>query len=78
MYNFYDPIEWETVVESRPCTSCNGDAKKCNGMCNGMFGMGSKRRSQEEINRLKAERTRNEEDEILAKADVIRQKRGLK
>ncbi len=64
----YDPDEYETVVESRACTCCG----RCVGRCNGMLSIGQRRRSREEVARIKAERRRKEEDEILAKADSIR------
>jgi hypothetical protein len=70
-----DPDEFETVVDSRPCTSCGGDLTKCDGGCNGSMHIGQKRRPPEEVARIKADRRRQEEDEILAKADAIRARR---
>jgi hypothetical protein len=72
----HDPDEFEAVTESRPCTSCGGDPSKCNGGCNGMASFGLKRRSPEEVARIKAERRKQEENEILAQADAIRARRG--
>lgn len=62
MYVYNDPDEWETVVE-------HGD-----------FGSSwsQKRRPYEEVLKIKAERLRKEEDEILAKAKIIMASRGLK
>jgi hypothetical protein len=71
-----DPDEFETIVESRPCTSCDGDLRKCDGGCNGYTSVKQQRRAPEEVARLKAERRRAEEEEILAKADAIRALRG--
>lgn len=71
----YDQDEYETVVTSRQCTTCNGDRAKCNGGCNGMTSLGSKRRTPDAIAAIKAARLRKEEDEILAKADAIRARR---
>lgn len=77
MHILYDPDEYETVSENRPCTVCNGDLTKCNGMCNGMSGIGQRRRAPEEVARIKAERRRKEEDEILAKAEAIKACRSV-
>jgi hypothetical protein len=72
----YDEDEFETIVTSRPCTSCGGDRGKCRGIgCNGSFGMGSRRRSNEEIRKIKTERQRKHEDAVLAEADAIRARR---
>lgn len=68
----HDPDEWEYVFESRQCTVCRGDTTKCNGGCNGMSGGGLRRRDPADVLRIKAERRRKEEDEILAKAEEIR------
>ena len=72
---FHDPDEWETVTESRPCW-CVG-VRPCNGTCNGMVGVSERRREPEEVVRIKADRLRKEEDEILARADAIRERRAL-
>jgi hypothetical protein len=77
MYQHFDPIEWETVYEYRPCTACDGGRLRCMGACNGMLGGGLRRRPQAEIDRLKAERTKKEEDNVLARADEIRARRGI-
>lgn len=77
MHYAMDTDEWEIVCESRPCTACNGDRTKCDGRCNGMASWGMKRRDPAEVKRIKAERLRKEEDEILAQADRIRAQRGL-
>jgi len=71
-YIYHDADEWETVTESRPC-SCKG---KCDGRCNGMFSMGLRRRPLADVMRIKAERRRKEEDEILARAEIIKAQRG--
>lgn len=76
MHYYWDQDEWETIVTHRPCTSCGGDLKKCNGMCNGMSSGGFRRRDPAEVMRVKAERLRREEDEILARAEAIKAKRG--
>ena len=75
-YFHYDPDEYKVVTESRPCTSCDGDWKRCNGACNGFASMVTVRRGPEEIARLKAERLYKEENEILARANSIRARRS--
>lgn len=78
MHILYDEDEYETVVESRPCTTCQGERRKCVGVgCNGSSGISSRRRSPEEIAKIKAQRRQEEEDDILAKADAIRLRRAL-
>lgn len=72
-----DMDEWESVHESRPCTACNGDRSKCYGQCNGMASWRMQRRDPAEVKRIKAERERKREDEILAQADRIRAARGI-
>lgn len=73
MNNYYDPDEWEPVIESHPCP-CNG---KCNGCCTGSFGISQRKRPWPDVLRIKAERREREEDEILAHADEIRRRRGI-
>ncbi|MEZ0060954.1 hypothetical protein ABIF26_006497 [Bradyrhizobium elkanii] len=78
MHIFYDEDEYETVSHSRPCTACGGDLGKCRGVgCNGSSGFGTRRRSPEEIAKIKAEKQRKREDEILAEAELIRIRRSL-
>lgn len=72
----YDPDEYETVIDSRTCTTCGGDLKKCDGGCNGMFSLGSRRRPASEVREIKAARQREAEDAILAQADAIRARRS--
>lgn len=76
-YVYFDPDEWETVVETRPCAACGGDLRKCNGACNRMTIVSQRRRSPEDIAKIKATRRREEEDEILRRAEAIRAKRDL-
>lgn len=73
MHIMHDPDEYETIVHSTPCTTCKGDLRKCRGVgCNGSFGMGSRRRTPKEIAKIKAQRQREHEDQVLAEADAIR------
>jgi hypothetical protein len=76
-YILHDPDSYETIIQSRPCTNCGGDLGPCRGQCNGSFGIGSRRRSSEEISKIKATRQREHEDKILAEAALIKLKRGL-
>jgi hypothetical protein len=76
MHIRYDEDEFETVVESSPCTACNGDPKRCNGGCNGSLSVSSRRRPLADVMRIKAERRRKEEDRILVEAASIRRRRG--
>lgn len=76
-YFLHDPDEWEPVSTSTPCTVCGGNISKCQGgRCNGSFGMGMRRRDPAAVAKIKAERLRKQEDEILAKADAIRARRA--
>jgi hypothetical protein len=72
MHIYYDPDEYETVFHSTPCHSCEGDMRKCNGMCTGSSSYSIVRRTPEQIAVIKAERRRKEDDEILAKAEIIK------
>ena len=60
-WQIWDEDEWEPVFETTP-TSCS---------------MGRRRRDPAEVARIKAERERKREDEILAQADAIRARRGV-
>lgn len=71
----YDEDEYETVISSRACTTCGGDRKKCDGSCNGHFGMSQVRRPPDEVKKIKAERERKRQDAVLAEADLIRARR---
>lgn len=75
MHILHDPDEYEMVSHSRVCTACNGDLRKCNGMCNGSSGYSLVRRKPEEVARIKAEKRKAHEDAILAEADAIRARR---
>jgi hypothetical protein len=77
MHMIYDEDEFETIVTTRPCTSCGGDLGKCRGVgCNGSSGVGSRRRAPDEVKAIKAERQRKHEDAILAEADAIMARRS--
>jgi hypothetical protein len=72
----HDEDEFETIVESRPCTMCNGHLKDCKGgYCNGSFSMKQQRRSPAEITKIKLERKIKREDEILRQAEYIQRSR---
>ena len=76
-YILYDPDEYETVFESRPCTNCGGDLGPCRGRCNGSSSLSERRRSPDEIAKIKADRRRADEDKILAEAELIKIRRGI-
>ena len=76
-YILYDEDEWETIVQHRPCGVCQDDMRRCNGMCNGSSSIGQRRRAPGDVARIKAERLRKEEDEILRRADAIRAARAI-
>lgn len=71
MHILHDPDEWETVSTYQPCTVCGGDLTKCNGACNGSASFGLKRRDPTEVAKIKAEKQRRHEDEVLAEAAAI-------
>lgn len=70
-----DPDEYETVSSHTPCAVCGGNPRLCDGGCNGSSIYRQRRRTPEEIARIKAERRKVEEDAILAQADAVRQRR---
>ena len=78
MYIHHDPDEWTVKTESRTCTACGGDMRKCDGRCNGMASWALVRRDPAEIAKIKAERQRQHEDDVLAEAELIRQRRLLR
>ena len=65
---WWDPDEWETVVE----TENYGDFL---GHHMGSFSVGQKRRPAEEVAKIKAEKRRLHEEEILAEAAEIIKRR---
>ncbi len=71
----HDPDEFEPKAVSRPCTVCNGDMTKCNGGCNGSASFTLVRRDPAEVKRIKAEKERMREDDILAQAEIIKSRR---
>lgn len=78
----HDPDECESVSESRPCTGCRtertfeGERRVCTGRCNEMFSVGLRRRSLEDIARIKKARQEWEDDEVLRRAEIIRARRA--
>jgi len=71
MYIWYDPDEWETVVE-------NETYGKILGHSIGRFSVGQRRRPAEEVAKIKAEKRRIHEDEVLAEAAEIMRRRKWK
>lgn len=78
MFIHHDPDEWESVVETRPC-SCGGypGSETCRlpGACNGSSSYSMKRRDPAEVAKIKADKRRKEEDEILLQAEAIKRQR---
>lgn len=77
MHIFHDPDEWTVKTESRPCTACDGGKRPCNGACNGMASFSHVRRDPKEVAKIKADRQRQHEDDVLAEAAAIRHRRGI-
>ena len=73
---YYDPDEWVVKTESRPCTACEGGKRRCNGACNGMASFSHVRRPAAEVAKIKADRQRQHEDDVLAEAELIHRRRG--
>lgn len=79
MHIHFDEDEWEAVSEHRPC-SCGGypGGDRCvPGMCNASSSYTMRRRDPAEVKRIKAERERKREDEILAQAEAIKARRAI-
>jgi len=66
-WHLYDPIEWETVVTGETRPGPFGPI--------GSFGVSYRRKPDDVIAKLKAERERRREDDVLAEADAIRARR---
>ena len=62
----YDPDEWETITISETYGVYPGT-----NLTFGMGGSGQRRRAPEEVAKIKAEKLRVEEDEILRRAEAI-------
>lgn len=67
-WHLYDPIEWETVVTGETWPGPLGVPV-------GSFGVSYRRKPDDVIAKLKAERERLREDAVLAEADAIRVRR---
>ena len=65
----YDPDEWEAVVDHQSYGTFSGHPI-------GMSSYGQRRRSPEEVARIKAKKQRANDDAILAEADAIRARRA--
>lgn len=72
----YDEDEFETVTEYRPCSTCNGDLRKCTGACDGMVSVSRRRRPYTEVVAIKDRKRREREDAILTEAEIIKAKRA--
>ena len=77
MHMFHDPDDFVAKSEHHPC-HCELNRTKCNGCCTGSSGYWLERRPQAEIDKIKADKRRQEEDEILMKARIIEARRGIR
>jgi hypothetical protein len=75
----YDPDEWESVTRSTPCLACQEihGRRQCTGRCTGSFSIGMQRRDPAEVRRIKADRQKRQEDEILRRAEALKARRRL-
>jgi hypothetical protein len=77
-YGFWDPDAYEIVTWFTPC-HCGGNPAagtcKAPGMCTASGGVSQKLRPPEDYARIKAEKLRVEEEDILRRADAIRARR---
>lgn len=71
----YDEDEYETVVEARTCPFHQNNPGGSYAGCTCSMSVGSRRRPQAEIDKIKAERRRADEDRILAEAELIKARR---
>lgn len=72
----YDPDESKTVVSRRVCAFHRVRPSEMFAGCTCSMSISSERRSAMEIAEIKAKRRRDEDDGILAKAEVIRAARN--
>ncbi len=75
MFFHHDPDEWETVSTSRRCGFHEFNPGGFHPGCTCSCTIGTRRRPQHEIDRIKADKQRKREDAILREADVIRARR---
>lgn len=73
----HDDADWEPVSSSSTCDfhKEHPGASYAGCTCSASFGL--RRRDRAEADRIKAERARKHEDDILKEADAIRARRGL-
>jgi hypothetical protein len=72
----YDPDEHEPVYESHTCFFHQKHPGQSFAGCTCSSSISSRCRSPEEVAKIKADRLRKEEDEILARAEIIKAKRA--
>jgi hypothetical protein len=71
----YDPDEFEAVVTRRTCPFHQESPGEQFAGCTCVTGYEQRRRSREEIAAIKGKKRREEEDHILAQAELIRAQR---
>lgn len=76
MHIHYDPDEYETVSDHRVCAYHKAHPGEAWAGCTCSFSIGSRKRSPEDYARIRAERIKREEDDILAKAAIIQARRA--
>lgn len=73
----YDPDETETVYESHTCFFHQKHPGEPFAGCTCSSSISSRQRAPEDVARIKAERLRKEEDDILARAEIIKARRRV-
>ena len=76
MLIFHDEDQYETVHTHSTCAYHMAHPGKMFAGCTCSFGISSRPRDPDEVMRIKVERIRRQEDEILAQADAIRWRRS--
>lgn len=72
----YDPDEYETVSEHRTCPFHERNPNGAFAGCTCSSSYGQRRRPLEEYLAIKAKKAREEEDRILAQAEIIKARRA--
>ncbi len=71
----HDPDEFEVVSTSHTCPFHEANPGKSYAGCTCSGSSGLRRRPYEEVAKIKAEKRREEEDHILAQAELIKRRR---
>jgi hypothetical protein len=76
MQMLYDPDEYESVQDYRPCPLHEKNPGMWHAGCTCSVGYTSRKRAPEEVAAIKERKRIAEEDRILAEADAIRARRA--